>query len=178
MRYVLVCNINGEAAKLNAKLAADLQYKFNAGRSKLGAHFTIKAPFETDEKNITSLKNILEKFQNVFKGYEMSIDGFDKFREDVIYMAVSPSKEAKEVHDKLIDELKKLPWLEWKRNEGKDKVFHCTIVSKRVKENFKEIWDYVNRHQCNFKSNFDNITLYKWEKNIWVLEESYELSSR
>lgn len=175
MRYVLACNINGEAAKLNSKLAVDLKYKFNAGRSKLGAHFTIKAPFETDEKNIIELKNILEKFKNDFKSYEMTISGFDKFREDVIYMAVKPSKEAKDVHDKLIDELKNLPWLEWKRNEGKDKIFHCTIVSKRVRENFKEIWDYVNKHECNFKSSFDNITLYRWEKNTWILDESYKL---
>lgn len=171
MRYVIVCNIGGKAAKLNAKLAADLKYKFNAGRSKLSAHFTIKAPFETDENNIIELENILEKFQSDFKGYEISIDGFDKFREDVIYMPVKLSKEARNVYDKLINELKKLNWLEWKRNEDKNKVFHCTIVSKRVKNNFEEIWEYVNKYNCNFKANFDNITLYKWEKNNWILKK-------
>ncbi|WP_234123702.1 2'-5' RNA ligase family protein [Clostridium hydrogenum] len=175
MRYVLACNINGEAAKLNAKLASELKYKFNAGRSKLGAHFTIKAPFETDEKNILSLKSTLEKFKDNFKSYDMEVKGYSNFREDVIYMPVTLSKEAKEVHDKLIDELKKLDWLEWKRNEGKEKVFHCTIVSKRVKENFKEMMDYVNKYKCNFKCSFDNITLYRWDKNTWVLEENYKL---
>lgn len=175
MRYVLVCNINGEAAKLNAKLASELKYRFNAGRSKLGAHFTIKAPFETDEKNIVSLKGTLEKFKDKFKSYDMKVEGYSNFREDVIYMPVTLSKEAKEVHDKLMYELKKLDWLEWKRNEGKEKVFHCTIVSKRVKENFKEMMDYVNKYKCDFKCSFDNITLYRWDKNTWVLEENYKL---
>lgn len=175
MRYVLVCDINGEAAKLNEKLAFDLKQKFNTGRSKLGAHFTIKAPFETDEKNIVELKSILEKFKDNFKSYSMDIKGYLNFRRDVIYMPVILSEEAKEVHDCLIDELQTLDWLQWKSNEVKEKVFHCTIVSKRVRQNFKEALDYVNMYKCNFKSSFDNITLYKWEKNTWVLDESYKL---
>ncbi|AAK79570.1 2'-5' RNA ligase [Clostridium acetobutylicum] len=175
MRYVLVCIINGEAAKLNNRLASELKHEFNARRSKLPPHFTIKAPFETDEKNIDDMKNILKKFESSFNAYNMDISGFSSFRKDVIYMPINLSKEAKEVHDKLIDELKGLKWLEWKNNEGKNKVFHCTVVSKRVRENFDEMLRYVNDYECNFKSDFDNITLYKWDTNTWVLEESYKL---
>ena len=54
-------------------------------------------------------------------------------------MDIHPSRDAFKVHDKYIDELKKLSWLEWKQNEGENKKFHCTIVSKRIREKFNDI---------------------------------------
>lgn len=177
-RYVLVCNVKGEAAKLNEKLASDIKYKFKAGRSKLPPHFTIKAPFETEEENVIELKNLLNTFSKKFNAEDMYIRGFSRFRKDVIYMPVELSDEGKIVNDKLIEELSRLKWLKWKPNEGKDKVFHCTIVSKRVKDNFDDIWDYVNKYKCDFKSSFDNILLYVWENNTWVVDHEYTLEKK
>ncbi|MCR3760614.1 2'-5' RNA ligase family protein [Clostridium felsineum] len=176
MRYVLVCIIKGEAAKLNEKLAFEVKSKFNARRSKLPPHFTIKAPFETSEENIYELKEVLEKFRCRFNAEKMSIDGFSSFRKDVVYMKVNLSRKGKEVHDQLIDELKRLKWLQWKNNEGKDKVFHCTIVSKKVKEHFDEILTHVKNYECNYKCYFDNISLYKWNVNKWEIDKEYNLT--
>lgn len=58
------------------------------------------------------------------------MEEYGHFDDRVIYMPVNLSKEAKEVHDRLIDELLKIPYLHFKDNEGKNKIFHVTITSK------------------------------------------------
>lgn len=172
-RYVLVCVIGGEVLNFHKEIRSDVCYKFNKRPQKLPAHFTIKAPFETDK--IDEMIKVLDEFSKDRKKAPIKIDGFGKFREDVVYMSVKLSDEAKKIHDELIDELSKISWIEFEPNEGKNKIFHCTIVSRRIRDKFKEIWEYVNKYECNFESYFDNISLYKWNNNTWELYKKYEL---
>ncbi|MCT8976786.1 2'-5' RNA ligase family protein [Clostridium sp. CX1] len=171
-RYVLVCNINGEASRFHNKITNEVCHKFNKRPQKLPAHITLKAPFETDK--IEDMIEVLERFVSVRKKSPIKIEGFGKFRRDVVFMDVQVSLEAKKVHDQLIEELGKIPWIEFKRNEGKDKVFHCTILSRRIQDKFDQIWDYVNKYDCNFDSYFDNLSLYQWKDNTWILDRQFK----
>lgn len=171
-RYVLVCNIEGEALKFHEKLTNEVCHKFNKRRQKLPAHFTLKAPFETNK--IDAIIELLNNFSEDKVKNPIKIQGFGKFRRDVVYMDVEVSDEAKKVHDELIDELAKVSWIEFKKNEGKDRVFHCTIVSRGIQDKFNEIWEYVNKHDCNFNTYFDNISLYIWKNNTWVLYKKFQ----
>lgn len=173
MRYVIVCTIKGSAGEFNNKLREDVFHKFSVRSSKLPAHFTIKAPFEYDD--ITELENILENFSKTYSKGAFEINGYNSFRKDVIYMDIKMSDEAKYVHDKLIDELLTLPYLTFKPNEGKNKTFHITIASKKVNDKFEMIQNYIQSFPCNFKGFFDNIGIYKWFNNTWVLHKEYEL---
>lgn len=47
MRYVVVTVADGEAGVFNKKLSAEAFEKFKVKSSKLPAHITLKAPFET-----------------------------------------------------------------------------------------------------------------------------------
>lgn len=136
-RYVLVCNIEGEALIFHEKLTSEVCYKFNKRSQKLPAHFTLKAPFETNK--IDEMIEVLNNFSQNKVKTPMKIQGFGKFRNDVVYMDVDVSDEAKRVHDELMDDIAKIPWVELKKNEGKDRVFHCTIVSRRIQDKFNEI---------------------------------------
>ncbi|GAA0122525.1 MAG: 2'-5' RNA ligase family protein [Clostridium argentinense] len=173
MRYVIVCTIKGSAGEFNNNLRKDVFHKFGVKSSKLPAHFTIKAPFEHDD--ITELENILENFSKTYSKAPFQIDGYNFFRKDVIYMDVKMSNKAKNIHDKLIDELLTLPYLTFKPNEGKNKVFHITVASKRINGKFEAIKNYVESIPCNFEGSFDNIGIYKWVNNTWVLHKEYEL---
>lgn len=175
-RYVIVCAIGGEALKFHEKLTNDVCYKFNKKRAKLPAHFTIKAPFETS--NIKEVMDILDDFCKINYSAPMKIQGYGSFREDVIYMDIKMSPQAKKVHDALIDKLQKISWMNFKSNEGKNKIFHCTIVSKRIQDKFKEIWNYVNNYPCNFNEYFHNISLYTWKNNTWMLVRRYNLDNQ
>jgi 2'-5' RNA ligase len=124
-RYVLVCNIEGEALKFHDKITNEVCHKFNKKRQKLPAHFTLKAPFETDK--ISEMTETLYKFASERVKTPIKILGLGSFGRDVVFMKVNVSEEGKRIYNELIDELTKIPWIEFKINEGKNKIIHCTI---------------------------------------------------
>ena len=172
MRYVIVSVVKGPAGDFNNKIRKDVFDKFKARSSKLPAHFTIKAPFEYD--NINDLEDIIHKFSITHSKAPYKIEGYNHFDNRVIYMDVKMSKEAKEIHDKLIDDLNTLPYINFDKNEGKNKIFHITISSKKIQKIYDKLWSYVNQFNCDFHCYFDNICIYKWENNTWILHKMYD----
>lgn len=173
MRYVIVCLIKNEALEFHENLVSEVCDKFKVQRQKLPAHFTIKAPFEADD--IDELEKATEDFCNLNRKSLIKLEGFDHFRKDVVFIDIKTSEASVQVHDKYIDLLKKFNWLQWKENEGKNKKFHCTIVSRRIKEKFNEIWEYVNRLNPSFDGYFDNISILIWKNNRWETHKEYKL---
>ena len=172
MRYVIVSVVKGEAGEFNNNLRKDIYNKFKAKSSKLPAHFTIKAPFEYSG-NIQDLEKAIEKVCNNEKAESYIIDGYNHFDDRVIFMDVNMSKEGKKVHDKLIDEMDKLPYIEFTKTDGKDKTFHVTLSSKRIQGIYHTLWEYISKIPCLFKCNFDNVCIYKWEDNTWKLHKEF-----
>ncbi|MBO3444119.1 2'-5' RNA ligase family protein [Clostridium sp. CCUG 7971] len=175
MRYVIVSVVKGKLGNFNNNLRKEIFNKFKAKSSKLPAHFTIKSPFETD--NIDDLENILDSFSNNYLSEPYKIKGYAHFDNRVIFMKVLMSDEGKILHDKLIDELSKIPYINFGEKDGKDKVFHITISSKKIQKIFNELWEYVNKIDCDFDCHFDNICIYKWENNTWILHNEYILKN-
>ena len=174
MRYVIVCLLKGQVLDFHEAIVNQVCKKFDVRRQRLPAHFTIKAPFETD--NIKEIEKLTEEFCSKNVKTSLKIEGFGHFRDNVIFMDIHPSRDAFKVHDKYIDELKKLSWLEWKQNEGENKKFHCTIVSKRIREKFNDIWKYVLNYEANFETYFDNISILIWRNYRWETYREYKLS--
>ena len=174
MRYVIVSVVRGEGGDFNNMMRSELYDKFKAKSSKLPAHFTIKSPFEYDG-DISELENALEKFTLSQKRKPFTIKGYNHFDNRVIYMDVKMSKESKKIHDRLIDLLEKFPYINFKKTDGKDKIFHVTLASKKLPPKFNDVWEYVNEFPCDFKCEFDNISIFKWVDNTWVLHKEYEL---
>lgn len=172
-RYVIVSVIKGAGGEFNNNLRKDVFKKFGAKSSTLPAHFTIKAPFESI--SIEEVENILSNFVKANRAARMDLKGYNHFEDRVIFMDVFMSQGGKEVHDKLIDELMKVPYLDFTKKDGKDKKFHVTITSKNIKGKFQEIWDYVNEIPCDFEDSFNNICIYKWEDYNWKLHKEYIL---
>lgn len=173
MRYVIVSVVKGKAGEFNNNLRKDVYEKFGAKSSKLPAHFTIKSPFEAE--NINELDIILNKFCINNKAYSYKILGFDHFDDRVVYMKVNMSKKGKMVHDNLIDEISKLNFINFLQHDGKNKIFHVTITSKKIQPIFNETYTYVNSINCKFDCLFDNISVFKWINNTWVLHKEYLL---
>ncbi|WP_017416023.1 2'-5' RNA ligase family protein [Clostridium tunisiense] len=174
MRYVIVSVLKGAPGEFNNKLRKEVFKEFGAKSSKLPAHFTIKAPFEYEDE-LGELEKALENFCQKEKKEPFEIKGFDHFDNRVIFMRVNMSKAAKAVHDRLIDELSKINYINFDKKDGKNKVFHITVSSKRIQSVFKELWEYVNNLSCDFSGEFDNISIYKWSNDTWVLHKEYHL---
>ena len=90
-------------------------------------------------------------------------------------MDVKMSKEGKEFHDSIIDEISKLPYIEFTNNDGKDKVFHVTLSSKRIQSIYNQLWDYVNQFPCDFNCIFNNVSIYMWNNNTWQLYKEFAI---
>lgn len=171
MRYVIVSVVDGDAGDFNNNLRKDIFYKFKAKSSKLPAHFTIKSPFEAD--NIDDLIKALSNFTSKHKSAPYKIKGYDRFDNRVIFMKVIMSDEGQNIHNKLIDDLSKLPYINFNNKDGKDKIFHVTICSKKIQPIFSELWNYISQYSCNFNCEFNNISIFKWENNTWILFKSF-----
>ncbi|MCB2297297.1 2'-5' RNA ligase family protein [Clostridium tagluense] len=173
MRYVIVSVVNGKAGIFNDNLRKDVFEKFGAKSSKLPAHFTIKAPFEYGG-SIRDLEIALEIFSKESSRASYGINNYDHFDQRVVYMKVEMSREGKELHDKLIDTIDSFPYIDSDRKDGKNKIFHVTIASKKVKDIYPELWEYINTKPCSFQCEFNNVSIYKWQENTWLLHKKYE----
>lgn len=171
MRYVIVSVVKGEAGDFNNNLRKDVFQKFKAKSSKLPAHFTIKSPFERE--NINEVEEVLDNYVKKNNKADYTLSGYDHFDDRVIFMKVNMSNEGKELHDKLIDELSNIDYINFDKKDGKNKIFHVTISSKKIQKIYNELWNYVNQFPCNFQCSFDNISIYKWEDNTWKLHKEY-----
>lgn len=174
MRYVIVCVVKGSAGDFNNNLRRRVFEKFNLKSSKLPAHFTIKAPFEYDG-NIDDLENLIEDFCSQYESKTYSIEGYDHFDDRVIYMKVKMLDEGKIMHNDLIDRMEKVDYIEFNKNDGRDKIFHITIASKKLRPLYNDVWNYVNNYPCKFECLFDNISIYKWENNTWKLHREFNI---
>lgn len=173
MRYVIVSVVKGEGGEFNNNLRKDVYKVFKAKSSKLPAHFTIKSPFE--EENISQVESTLDSFVNNNKKATYTLNGYDHFDDRVIFMKVNMSNEGKKLHDNLIDELSKINYINFHEKDSKNKIFHVTISSKKIKNIYDKLWNYVNQFPCNFNCYFDNICIYKWDDNTWKLHKEYLL---
>ena len=62
----------------------------------------------------------------------------------------------------------------WEKKNAIIKKYLAT--DKKIQKIFNEIWDYVSYIPCEFDCEFDNISVYKWENNTWVLHKEFLLS--
>lgn len=175
MRFVIVCLIKGEALKYHEKCVSDVCFKYKVSAQKLPAHFTIKAPFETD--NIYEIENIVQNFVDLRHKENITIDGIGHFGFSTIYMNINLNDSALELYKDFIHELKKLDFLEWRGpHDGQGKNLHATIVTHLNEEKFNEIWDYVKlKYDPKFNLCFDNISILKWDKYKWVTYKQFIL---
>ncbi len=173
MKYVVVSVVKGSAGDFNNNLRKDVFNKFGAKSSKLPAHFTIKAPFETND--IDSLDITLNSFCKNHSKANYQIKCYGHFDNRVIFMKVLMSENGKMIHDELIESMSKLPFIKFDNHDGKDKIFHVTITSKKIQKIFDDIYNYVNYIPCDFECYFDNISIFKWEDNTWKLHKEYLL---
>ena len=170
MRYVIVSVVRGEAGNFNNKLRKEVYEIFKAKSSKLPAHFTIKSPFEEDIKLV---EEVLDTFVKNNSKTNYILNGYDHFDDRVIFMKVNMSDEAKKLHDKLIDELSKINYINFTEKDGKNKIFHVTVSSKKIQKIYKDLWNYVNQYPFKSHCEFDNICIYKWVDNTWKLHKEY-----
>ena len=156
MRYVVVTVADGEAGVFNKKLSAEAFEKFKVKSSKLPAHITLKAPFETEEP-IEVLEEAIEKYIKDKKAIPYENKGMRDF------------------HKGFVKAIKEVNYISFGSHEGENAIFHVTVSSKKVSFVFDEMWQWINQFNCNYNVLLNNISIYKWQDNTWKIHKRFEL---
>ena len=172
---MIVTLIKGEAGELQQKLLFDIESRFNvkgAIQRRPPSHITLKYSFKTD--NIADVETNLQEFCDRNKSSSYQITGFGHFDKDVIFMEIVSSEEMKKMYLKLIEHLKTIKWMTFKKFDGKTH-FHATIAHSDIEEQFSEIWNFVQQHPANFDLKLDNLAIFKLEDNVWRVHKEFQL---
>jgi 2'-5' RNA ligase len=174
MKYFVGYLIRGQAAKWHTALSDDIANKFNIWRisDKNPPHITIYYPFEIED--ISRVKNFLNGWISDHRMLgSVSISGFDRFEERVVFVKVRINDDTEKEIQKLQKALCEIAPLRDTRADQLGWHPHATLAYKIPEEKINEIWRYVKTLDTpKFVIPFDNISIFKWEVDKWTIEES------
>lgn len=176
MRYFIAHLLNDSVAKYHHSLVYELSDRFDINISKglFPTHFTIKAPFDTDDT--TAIKNELEKFASVHYAPSFTIQNFGHFNKRVIFLDVSLNEILSTVVWDIQNTIKKIPGLSWGEHEPL-KNLHITVTKNFDVTKFDAVWRYLTQKTAPlFELSFDNIALLRLENNVWTVDSIYYLN--
>ncbi len=132
------------------------------------AHITIVPPFkstyEKEKEIIHSLNNLL----NNTKEFYITLNGFNRFDKNVIFVDVEKNEDLFHVKEKVVDLIKVIvPEIENMTTKFRP---HITVAFRDLKkEMFDEAWDYFSKIDYFRIFKFDNITLLRHNGEKWKI---------
>lgn len=144
--------------KLSDCLAA--AYHLTLVRARIDPHLTLKAFFEA--KNIGEIERILEAFTKKERPEPLTLSGFDHFNGRVIFMNVATPKQMHMLVRRLQDQLRKIPWLTFRRTEF-PLTLHATLCYPKSPEQAREVLSSFRREKTSCELMLDRITILSKE---------------
>ena len=146
-------------------------------RQRIPAHFTLKYHFTTCE--IGRVEEVLEEFASIHTPAPLEVGGFGHFGEEVVFVEVRLSDDAKRVVAALFGALSTLAWMPWSAHDAEHLHPHMTIT-EFCRPKFPEVWEFVQSRERRFATQFDNITILKQVGqedgiDLWTIHRSFEL---
>jgi len=179
MKYMIVSLLGGEVQKYHQGLVEEIAVKFGVdflAKQKVPTHFTLKDIFETED--ISLLDDKLKEFSRIHKPARISLEGYNRFDDNVIYMDIKLSEEARVLYMQFIHMLKEISWMQWSPYDDENRVFHCSLAYFDIKEKYKDICRYLlSNYSYAFEALFDNIAIYYSKTGeTWELYKSYPMT--
>jgi len=175
MRYFIGYLIKGEAKKYQEKLIDKICAEFNVRNlnDHVPAHFTLKSPFDTED--ISEVEKLLEKFCKGEKVSDIKIGGIGSFDKRIIFLD-GESIEGEKTFRGLIQELRKIDWMQFRKYELTDVNFHSTLARARDKNQFVEIMKFLENEKSLFELKFDNIAIFENVGGKWGVYREFSLA--
>jgi 2'-5' RNA ligase len=178
MKYIIVCLLSGAVEEYHQQLVEEIAEKFEVialAKQKAPTHFTLKDMFDADD--IGELDKVLDEFVRTHKPAVISLEGYNRFDDNVIFMDINFSENARQLFKEFIDKLKELSWMQWGAYDDENKVFHCSLAYFDIKDKYKDICRYLlSNYSYSFEAYFDNVTIYKQVGENWELYKSYAMT--
>jgi len=175
MRYFIGYLVRGEIKKYQEKLIDRISENFDIKNlnNYVPAHFTLKAPFETE--NINLIEKLIEKLSLKNKQSPIWIDGIDNFNKRIIYLKGIFSLGALETFRELNSQLREIGWMKFGKYDLDEGNFHSTLVRAKSERQFADIMKFLSDENPYFKFKFDNISIFCKRGKKWEIYKKFEL---
>jgi len=112
-----------------------------AVRSRPVPHITLFGPYDTSRGSAAkrAVRDVCSQFDTV----PFRLNGFDHFRDDVVYVDVQPAPELCQLRRQLADRLRPIATDYQPHDVSKHYQFHITVAKNDIRPQFDEIWSYV-----------------------------------
>lgn len=153
----------------------ELHQRFGVHLARQSPHITVKTPFDVEvlPPYIDYLKEVAESWEP----FVISIDGFDSFGEQVIFLNVSQNPVLKALHEHLLSGLKSKFDIDAHEYEGQNVRFHASITAADTEERFKQAMTYLKKSNPNFtfRATTLGVFYYLGSGNGWIINHKVEL---
>lgn len=178
MKYIIVSLLSGAVENYHQKLVEEISERFDVvtlAKQKAPTHFTLKDIFDADD--IEELDRVLEEFARNHKPARIALEGYNRFDDNVIFMDIKFSDEARQLFANFINTLKEISWMQWGPYDDENRVFHCSLAYFDIKDKYKDICKFLlHNYSYSFETFFDNISIYRQEGENWELYKSYNMT--
>ncbi len=170
--------LDDESHNFARQIELELCHKFRLCLGlKQSPHITIKAPFNTPK--IEPFVKYLENLAKQTHPFDVELDGFGYFEPKVIFLNVRENAKLKELHFKILKDLKEEFNIVPHALEGKSIRFHSTVALEDVtKKKFREAKKYLKQYNpiFRFKAKTFGIFLYLGKEAGWIVVRRIKLN--
>jgi 2'-5' RNA ligase len=170
--------LEDECHNYSRKLELELCEKFGfCCGLKQSPHITIKAPFEAEQLN--PFVDYLEKLAKETSPFEIKLEGFNYFGNNVIFLDVKENQHLKDLHFKVLKDLKDKFDIDQNEFEGKNVKFHSTLATSDITERkFIEAKQYLEKYDPKFKFTAKTLGIFYdlGEDAGWIIVRRIKLS--
>lgn len=176
MRYFVGHLLEGDVEAWHTAITNTLAEKFNTWKIQeiCPSHITIFSEFETE--NIEAVSKTIDTVLSNARTGKYSISAFDYFDDRVVFAKIDPDTETISLVQRLREQLEKIPdipkdkYVTWKP--------HATVAFRLSPKEITAIWNYVTTlEKPNFTAPFDNITVFRFENEKWVVEKKFVITN-
>ena len=169
--------IGGEAKEYHKNLSDVLAsaYRLRPVTTQINPHITFKAPFDALSSDLHEAEHVVQKFAQTRSPITYTLKGFGSFGDRVVFMDVEGGDAMKELQEELKEELKQLPWLEFKPHEEETRP-HATLCYPRNSAQAQDIVTRLTeRGGKQFNCTLDSIALLKKDERRWEVVKEFKL---
>jgi len=179
MRYMIAHMISGEAKEYHENLSRALAsvYKLRPVTANIDPHITVKAPFDALSTDLHEVELIVDRFVRSRSPLSYTLKGFGNFDGRVVYMNTEAPETTQEFVRGLKDELRQIPWLEFKPHEEEVKL-HATLCYPKDTLQAEDIVAKLNeRGGKEFAGTLNTVVILKREDRRWELFKEFHFAS-
>ena len=158
------------------QLQWELQQVIGIGMARQPPHVTFKSPFEASE--IEPYTEYLTKLAADTPAFELNLDGFGYFGEQVLFLDVQENAILTDFHERVLQDMKTMFGISPDPYEGSNVKFPASIAGFQQDEQFQAAPRYIQRYHPNFSFRISELGLFNYlgPGQGWIISQRTEMA--